>query len=107
MGNVVQIKVYEHVHEYNKMAAGRRLIGDSIQGGGVYCRVRCRPQLNDQPVGQAGDGQPGIADEALFDTQLVGAVGRKDADAASTDFNLIYAAIVTFYRKDAISGFFV
>ncbi len=72
--------------------------GSFLISNGIWCRdsfrrIGHRPQLNHQPVWQAGDGQPGIADEALVDAELVRAVCGDDGDAARTHFNLIDTAV--------------
>ncbi len=52
-----------------------------------------------KPMGQAGNGKPGIADKSLADADMVRTVCRQDADTAGPNFNLIGAAVFVFYDK--------
>lgn len=74
-------------------------VGEDVRSlSAAVCFVR-GPQLDHKAVWQAGDGNSCIPDEALLDAELVGAVGREDADAAGTDLDFIDASVFSFYSK--------
>ncbi len=62
---------------------------------------------DDQPVWQACDGQCGIADEALADTELVGTVCGTYSDLAGADFYFVGAAVFVPDVKNAAFRYFV
>ena len=96
----------EALGEIRRAAACQSGSPESI-GDGIRLRPRGignRPQPDYQPVGQTGDGQLRVADEALVDADLVPAVRGDDGDAAGTDFNLIDAAVLTLYGEGVRLG---